>query len=125
STRRAGDPDRAADLAEPGANRRRSASDRPRAARVARGRRAAPVRDRDSQLRPVHLLLDALPPALDRADRTDMRVRVIGVRSPHGDDAVGLAVAVAGPRSRAVWRSSRGPARGWIWSMICTTSTAW
>ena len=82
--------DRAADLAEPeddrgGPGRRREAVPAPP------GRRAgAPLRADDPQLRPLHLLRDALPQARGRA-----RVRAaacLGSRY-RGDDAVGPLVA--------------------------------
>ena len=83
--------DRPADLAEPALDRERSARVRLGAHGPARRRAAAPLRAGDPQLRPVHLLRDALPDARGRAV---VRTVVVGVGNElRGDDAVGLHVA--------------------------------
>ena len=78
--RRGHDPrreDRAADLAEPAHDRGGPARRRRALARPARRRARAPVRADDPQLRPVHLVRDALPEARGRA-----ALKVIGVGNP-------------------------------------------
>src|SRR5208337_4332826 len=78
-----------ADIAEPGANRSRPARVGSRRHPTRPGGSYAHVRNGDSQLRSVHLVFDPLSEARDRT----ALIRIIGIGSPFGDDAVGLEIA--------------------------------
>ncbi len=108
-----GRPDRPADVAEPAEHRARP-QDRG-AAVGGHGRPHAhpPLRARDPQLRPLHLLRDALPRPEDQAVMTAKAAPrggplVVGLGSPdQGDDAVGPAIARAVAGARASRASKR------------------
>ncbi len=86
--------DRPADVAEPGFDRAGSEVVRGREPGPRRRAAAAALRAGGPQLRPVHLLLDSLPPPRDRAPLSMGRTLVVGLGNRmRGDDAVGLEVA--------------------------------